>query len=157
MYKVPKYMRRPLDLIAGRKYQGIVFVGPAQCLKTFTLVECVIAETIKNIHAELMVVQTRQHEARLFSMGRLSRLLRWSNGLSGQIASDNVFDKGLKSGNTIYLGWPAVSHFSGKTLRFIVMTDYDRFPEDIDGEGTAWQLAFNRTKAFLSRCSSLAL
>jgi len=156
MFEVPPYLRRPLDLVGGRKYQGIVVVAPAQCLKTFTMVECVLAENIKNIHADMLVVQTRKDMARDFSMSRLARLLRWSKGLNSLQVGDNVFDKQFKHGETVYLGWPAVSHFSGKTLRFVVMTDYDRFPQNIDGEGTAWQLAFNRTKAFLTRGKCIA-
>lgn len=156
MFVVPPYLKRPLDLVSGRSHQGIVVVAPAQCLKTFTMVECVIAENIKNIHADMLVVQTRQDIARDFSMSRLARLLRWSHGLQELLVGDNVFDKQFKHGETVYLGWPAVSHFSGKTLQFVVMTDYDRFNPNIDGEGTAWQLAFNRIKAFLSRGKCIA-
>lgn len=156
MFKVPPYFRRPLDLISSRTYQGIVVVAPAQCLKTFTMIECVIAENIKNIHADMLVVQTRQDIARDFSMSRLARLLRWSIGTQELLIGDNVYDKQFKHGETVYLGWPAVSHFSGKTLQFVLMTDYDRFSQNIDGEGTAWQLAFNRIKAFLSRGKCVA-
>ena len=156
MFVVPPYLRRPLDLVGSRKYQGIVVLAPAQCLKTFTMVECVIAENIKNIHADMLVVQTRQQMARDFSQSRLARLLRYSEGLQDLVTGDNVFDKQFKHGETVYLGWPAVSHFSGKTLRFVVMTDYDRFPDNIDGEGQAWGLAFNRTKAFMTRGKCIA-
>lgn len=156
MFKVPKYFERPLNLVGSRLYQGIVVLAPAQCLKTFTMVECVIAENIKNIHADMLLVQTRQDTARDFSMGRLARLLRHSHGLSENLVGDNVFDKQFKHGETLYLGWPTVAHLSGKTLRFVLQTDYDRFPANIDGEGTAWQLGFNRIKAFLSRGKCIA-
>jgi len=93
MFVVPPYLRKPLDLVGSRRYQGIVVVAPAQCLKTFTMVECVLAKNIKNIHADMLVVQTRQDMARDFSMSRLARLLRYSEGLSSLLTGDNVFDK----------------------------------------------------------------
>lgn len=156
LFDVPKYMRRPLDLAASRRYQGIVFVGPAQCLKTFTLIEALLAYNIKHIHADMLIAQTTQDIARDFSDSRLTRLLRYSHGLSDLLVKDNTHTKTFRNGETIYIGWPAVSQFSGKTLRFVLMTDYDRFPENVDGEGTAWQLAFNRIKAFLSRGKCIA-
>jgi len=156
LFEVPPYLRRPLDLTASRRYQGIVFVGPAQCLKTFTLVEAAIAYNIKHIHADMLIAQTSQDIARDFSDGRLARLLRYSYGLSELLVKDNTHVKTFKNGETIYLGWPAVTQFSGKTLRYVIMSDYDRFPQNLDGEGTAWQLAFNRIKAFLSRGKCIA-
>lgn len=156
MFKVPKYFEKPLNAVGGRRYQGIVVVAPAQCLKTFTMVECVIAENIKNIHADMLLVQTRQDTARDFSQGRLARLLRHSPGLGDLVKVDNTYDKQFKHGETLYMGWPTVAHLSGKTLRFVLMTDYDRFPANIDGEGSGWQLGFNRIKAFLSRGKCIA-
>lgn len=156
LFQVPAYMRRPLDLSASRRYQGIVFVGPAQCLKTFTLVEALLAYNVKHVHADMLIAQTTQDIARDFSDGRLARLLRYSYGLSDTVVKDNTHVKKFRNGETIYLGWPSVSQFSGKTLRYVVMTDYDRFPQNVDGEGTAWQLAFNRIKAFLSRGKCVA-
>ena len=156
LFKVPPYMRRPLDLTASRRYQGIVFVGPAQCLKTFTLVETLLAYNIKHVHADMLIAQTTQDIARDFSDGRLARLLRYSYGLSDMLVKDNTHVKTFKHGESVYLGWPSVSQFSGKTLRYVVMTDYDRFPQNVDGEGTAWQLGFNRIKPFLSRGKCIA-
>lgn len=156
LFKVPKYMRRPLDLSASRRYQGVVFVGPAQSLKTFSLIESVLAYNIKHVHADMLITNTTQDVTRDFSDSRVARLIRYSYGLSELIVKDNTHVKTFRNGETLYLGWPSVSQFSGKTLRYVLMTDYDRYPENIDGEGTGWQLAFNRIKAFLSRGTCIA-
>ena len=155
-WETPPYMKRPMDLVGGREYQGIVFLGPAQSAKTFALVECVMAYNIKHLHADMTVVQTRQDIARDFSNSRVARLFRYSKGIKELVTVDNTHDKSFKAGHTIYLAWPTVSHLSGKTLRLVVLTDYDRMPKDLDGEGTAWQLAFNRIKTFKSRGKCIA-
>ncbi len=152
----PPYMKRPMDIVGGREYQGVVFLGPAQSAKTFALVECVMGYNILHMRSDMLVVQTRQDIARDFSNERVARLLRHSKGLQELLVRDNVHDKSFKAGNTIYLGWPTVAQLSGKTLRIVVLTDYDRMPSNIDGEGTGWQLSFNRIKTFLSRGKCIA-
>lgn len=156
LFKVPPYMRRPVNLVNSRRYQGIVFVGPAQCLKTFSLVESLICYNVKHIHADMLVINTTETVQRDFSATRLKRLLRYSYGMQDLVTKDNVLTKEFRNGETLFLGHPAISQLSGKTLRFVIMTDYDRFPKDVDGEGSAWQAAFNRIKAFLSRGTCIA-
>lgn len=155
-WETPPYMKEPMDTVGGRRYQGIVFVGPAQSAKTFALVECTMAYNIKHIHADMAVIQTRQDIARDFSGSRVKRLFNHSKGLKHELVGDNVHDKSFKSGFSIYLGWPTVAQLSGKSLRLVVLTDYDRMPRDLDGEGSAWQLAFNRIKTFKSRGKCIA-
>ena len=155
-WETPPYLKRPMNLIGGREYQGVVFMGPAQSAKTFALVECVMGYNILHLRSDMLIVQTRQDIARNFSNERVARLLRYSEGLQDLMVRDNTHDKSFRAGNTIYLGWPTVAQLSGKTLRIVVLTDYDRMPQNIDGEGTAWQLSFNRIKTFLSRGKCIA-
>ncbi len=155
-WKTPKYLRRPMNLFASRQYQGIVFSGPAQSAKTFGLVDCLVAYNVWNLHADMLVVQTRQDIARDYSNGRLARLHRHTPGLAAELVADHVHDKQYRAGNVIYVGWPTVAQLSGKALLAVLMTDYDRFPPDIDGEGPAWDLAWNRIKTFLSRGKAVA-
>lgn len=152
----PPYMKRPMNLVGGREYQGVVFMGPAQSAKTFALVECIMGYNILHLRSDMLIVQTRQDIARDFSNERVARLIRHSSGLQDLLVRDNTHDKSFRAGNTIYLGWPTVAQLSGKTLRIVVLTDYDRMPANIDGEGTGWQLSFNRIKTFLSRGKCIA-
>jgi phage terminase large subunit GpA-like protein len=155
-WETPKYMKRPMNLISGREYQGIVFIGPAQSAKTFALVECAMAYNIMHMHADMSIIQTTEKVAGEFSNTRVERLFRHSRGLKELLVRNNVFDKSFKAGHAIYIGHPTVAALSGKTLKVVVLTDYDRMPPDLGGEGTAWQLAFNRIKAFKSRGKCIA-
>ncbi|MEM8348802.1 phage terminase large subunit family protein, partial [Morganella morganii] len=62
----------------------------------------------------------------------------------------NVHDKTFRAGNYLKIGWPSVNIMSSSDYRFVALTDYDRFPEDIDGEGDAFSLASKRTTTFMS-------
>ncbi len=48
------------------------------------------------------------------------------------------------------IGWPSVNIMSSSDYRFVALTDYDRFPENIDSEGDGFSLASKRTTTFMS-------
>ncbi|HHO0232034.1 TPA: phage terminase large subunit family protein, partial [Shigella flexneri] len=52
--------------------------------------------------------------------------------------------------NYLKIGWPSVNIMSSSDYKCVALTDYDRFPEDIDGEGDAFSLASKRTTTFMS-------
>ncbi|MEO1513314.1 MAG: terminase gpA endonuclease subunit, partial [Planctomycetota bacterium] len=45
------------------------------------------------------------------------------------------------------IGWPVVSQLSSRSIPLMLLTDYDRMPENVDGEGSPLALARNRPKA----------
>ena len=156
------YMIEPLNDLAGRRYQGIVFVGPARTGKSFTLILGGIAYIVTAAPGDMLVVQMSKESARDFSRNDLDRAIRYSSALAdamtGKGRDDNTFDKFFRSGVSLKLGWPAVSQLSSKTLQYVFLTDYDR-PENVnnvDGEGPMWDLAAKRTQTFMSRGKCLA-
>ncbi len=54
------------------------------------------------------------------------------------------------------IGWPSITVFSSSDYKRVALTDYDRFPEDIDGEGDGFSLASKRTTTFMSAGMTLA-
>ncbi|SEQ90965.1 Phage terminase, large subunit GpA [Azotobacter beijerinckii] len=152
---VAPYMREPMDLLSSRRFEGVVFVGPARSLKTQALIDGGFAYTVTCDPGDALIVQMSQESARDFSRTRIDRAIRYSPELASRIATgradDNVFDKFFKSGMVLKIGWPAVSQLSSKSIRWVWLTDYDRMDDDIDGEGDAWSLALKRTQTFLSR------
>lgn len=156
------YLHEPLDMLAGRAYRGIVFVGPARTGKTMGLILGGIAYVVTADPGDMLVVQMSQDAARDFSRMDLDRAIRHSpemaRRMSPRARDDNVFDKAFRSGIVLKLGWPAVSQLSSKTLQYVFLTDYDR-PENahnVDGEGPMWDLALKRTETFMSRGKCLA-
>lgn len=155
-------MIEPLDLFGTREYTGIIFVGPQRASKTFSLVHAGITWIVTCSPGDTLVVQMSQDAARDFSKMEIDRVIRYSPALaermSPRASDDNVFDKFFRSGMVLKLGWPAISQLSGKTIKYVLITDYDR-PENRDnvsGEGNMWDLGHKRIQTFMSRGKCLA-
>lgn len=150
-------MLEPLDLFGSREYQGVVFVGPARSSKTMSLILGGITYIVKCAPGDTLITQMSQDTARDFSRMDLDRAIRHSPDLADAISprakDDNTYDKFFRSGIVLKLGWPAVSQLSSKTLRYVLLTDYDRPDnrDNVDGEGPMWDLAFKRIETFMSR------
>lgn len=146
----------PLDMLASRQYQGIVFVGPARSGKTMSLMLGGLAYAVTCAPGDMLITQMSQDTARDFSLTDLDRAIRNSPelgaALSPRARDDNTYDKFFRSGMRLKVGWPSVSQLSSKTLRFAFSTDYDRPQnrDNVDGEGPLWYLLFKRIQTYMS-------
>ena len=147
------YLVEPMDTLTSRDFTGMVFVGPAQCGKTDMFLNY-DTYTVKCDPADLMLIQTSQTTARDFSIRRIDRLHRDSPAVKEQLITrrdaDNTFDKRYQSGMLLSLSWPTINELSGKPVPRLWLTDYDRMPQDIDGEGNPFDLARKRATTFRS-------
>lgn len=144
------YLVEPMNELQSLDFTGMVFVGPAQSGKTDMVLNW-ISYAVKCDPADMMIVQTSNITARDFSMRRIDRLHRHSPLIGQEIVAgqgDNTFDKGYKSGMLLTLSWPSINELSGKPIPRLWLTDYDRMPEDVDGEGNAFDLARKRATTF---------
>lgn len=148
------YMIEPMNRLTDRKTEAVVFVGPARTGKTEALVDAWLVYAVCCDPGDMMVLHMTEATARDYSRRRIARLHRHSpeifKRLSPFAIDDNVFDKHYRSGMILSIGWPAVSQLSGRDLRYMAMTDYDRYPDDIGGEGDAFSLGRKRITTFLS-------
>lgn len=156
------YVLEPLNMLGTRRYRGIIFVGPARTSKTFTLVFGGLAYIVTCNPGDTTVVQMSNETARSFSREEFDPIFRHSAELSERLSprarDNNTFDKFFRSGMVVNFGWPAVSQLSGKTRKFMFLTDYDR-PENrdnVDGEGSMFDLALKRIETHMSRGKCLA-
>jgi phage terminase large subunit GpA-like protein len=110
--------------------------------------------------ADFIMYQTSQSVARDFSRRRIDRLHRHSQTVGEQLLkagdSDNTYDKFYRSGMILTLSWPTINELSGRPVGKVALTDYDRMPQDIDGEGSPFDLAQKRTTTFGSFAMTLA-
>ena len=157
---LPYYMVEPASCLTDRNVQAVIFAGPAQSAKTQMLVDNWFAHNVICDPTDMMIVQTAKDTARDFSKRRIDRLINSTKDLKKRLrgggSDDNTFDKVFKAGNILTLGWPTKNQLAGKAIPKMALTDYDRMPEDVDGDGPAFILAFNRTKTFLSRGMTMA-
>lgn len=104
---------------------------------------------------DMLIVQMSQDKAREYSKTRVARALRHSPALAALMSpsgnDDNTHDKMFRNGMFLKIGWPTATQLSGSDYRYVGFTDYDRMPDDIDGEGAPYGLGLKRTQTFLSR------
>lgn len=146
------YLVEPMDVLQSPDFTGMVFAGPAQTGKTDMALNW-LTYSVMCDPADLMIVQTSNITARDFSIRRIDRLHRHSPEVGRQIApgqGDNVFDKSYRNGMLMTLSWPSINELSGKPIPRLWLTDFDRMPEDVDGEGNAFDLARKRATTFRS-------
>lgn len=146
------YMAEPMDMASSRHHNGLCFVGPAQSAKTDALVLNTLLYSIICDPADTILYVPSQASARDFSRRRVDRLHRHSKMAGEQLIkgrhNDNTFDKFYKSGMMFTISWPSINEMSGKPVPRVALTDYDRMPMDVDGEGSPFDLGQKRTTTF---------
>lgn len=149
------YMVEPMNMLASRRHESVCFVGPARTGKTMGLLDGWLAHCVTSDPGDMLIVQMSQEKAREFSKTRVDRAIRNSPRLSDLMSTrghdDNTHDKLFRHGMWLKIGWPSASQLSSSDYRYVALTDYDRMPDNIDGEGSAYQLGLKRTTTFLSR------
>lgn len=153
------YLVEPAECLTKRDVDAVIFVGPAQSAKTQMLADNWAAHSIVCDPSDQMIVQPSELNARDYSKRRIRRLIESSPNLRTRLVpghGDNVYDKVFRAGNLLNLAWPTKNTLSGKAIGKMALTDYDRMPEDVDGHGSPFQLAADRTRTFLSRGMTLA-
>ncbi|MBH0113276.1 phage terminase large subunit family protein [Novosphingobium sp. YJ-S2-02] len=145
------YLREPMDVLTSLDYTGMVFVAPARTGKSAMALNWLCHTAITD-PADMMVVHMAQHTARDWSQADLAKAIRNSPELRRRLTpgrqNDNTFDKHFLSGMRLLVSWPTITNLSGKTIPRGWFMDYDRMPQDIDGEGNPFDLGRKRGGTF---------
>ncbi|WP_434340194.1 phage terminase large subunit family protein [Motilimonas cestriensis] len=148
------YVTEPMDCLNSRLYDAVVFVGPARTGKTIGLIDGWIVYCIVCDPSDMLLVQVSEEKAREHSKKRLDRTFRNSPEVAKRMSTrsndNNVHDKIFRAGNYLKIGWPSINILSSSDYKFVALTDYDRWPLDVGGEGDGYSLASKRTTTFLS-------
>lgn len=148
------YMVEPMNTFASRDYNRMAFVGPAQCGKTDSLIVNGVAYSVRVDPLDTMVFCPTSGAARDFSMRRIDRLHMHSPEVGAMLMksrdADNKFDKHYINGMILTLSFPSKTEMAGRPVGRIIMTDFDRMPMDVDGDGNPFDLASKRTTTFNS-------
>lgn len=145
------YMVEPQDTLTSLDFNAEIFVGPARTGKSLTLTNWVV-QTAKCDPADMMVVHMAQHTAREWVKTDLEKSIRHSPELARLLSpartDDNIFDKAFLNGMRLGITWPTIRNLSGKTVPRVWLMDYDRMDDNIDGEGSPFDLGRKRTATF---------
>lgn len=148
------YIIEPMNCLASREFDAVVFVGPARTGKTLGLIDGWIVYNVVCDPSDMLVVQMTQDKAQEHSKRRLARMFRSSPEVARRLSphrnDNNVHDKIFRDGTFLKIGWPSINIFSSSDYKCVALTDYDRFPENIDGEGDGFSLASKRTTTYMS-------
>jgi phage terminase large subunit GpA-like protein len=153
------YMVEPMDVLSSRDYDSMVFVGAAQSAKSEMFLNWVTHSVICD-PMDMILYEKSQTAARDFSMRRLNRLHDHTDEVKRRMLpgshGDNVFDKQYRSGMIVTLSWPAINELSGRPVPRVWLCDYDRMPQNVDGEGSPFDLGRKRTTTFGTSAMTVA-
>lgn len=154
------YMIEPMDTFTSRRFVGMIFVGPAQCAKTDSLILNTITYSVKVDPMDMIVFSPGMIEARDFGLRRVDRLHRHSVEVGKMLLptadADNRFDKQYTTGMLLTLSWPTPATVAGKPIGRAVITDRDRMDDSIGGDGEVFDLVMQRTTTFGSYAMTVA-
>lgn len=153
------YMVGPMNALASRRHEAVCFVGPSRTGKTMGLLDGWLARNVVYDPGDMMICHMTEDDARKYSKQRIDRAIKNSPQLRAMLGrsshDDNVHDKFFKNGMYLNIIWPSSSKLSGTDYKYVAFTDYDRIPDDIDGEGSGFVLGLKRTQTFMSRGMAL--
>ncbi|AHF03425.1 DNA packaging protein [Marichromatium purpuratum 984] len=148
------YMAEPMDLLKSRRHEAVVFVSPARTGKTQALLDGWLAHCVTADPGDMGLYFPTQTLAYDYRKRRIERLHRNSPRLRERLSPrkhDTTIEMiAYRNGMILNLGWPTSSQLAQRDLRYVAMTDYDSFPDDIGGEGEPFGLARKRTQVAMS-------
>lgn len=146
------YMVEPQEMTQSRDYTSVIFCGPSQTGKTEAVINNVIAYYVKCNPMDAILYCPSQSTSRDFSKRRIDRMLRNSDDLKMELvpgnAGDNTHDKTFRSGMLLGISWPSINEMSSKPVPVVLFTEYDRMPDNVEGEGSPFLLGKKRTTTF---------
>lgn len=152
----------PVCCIAVDSPSHLFLAGPQMVPthNTDSLILNTVAYTIKIEPMDTMIVCPTHTAGRDFSVRRIDRLHRHSPDIGSMMLKgadfDNKFDKQYINGMLLTISWPTPTELAGKPIGRIVMTDFDRMPMDVAGDGNPYDLASKRTTTYGSYAMTLA-
>ncbi|MEP1934957.1 MAG: terminase gpA endonuclease subunit [Roseibium sp.] len=152
---VASYLVEPMDLSTSRRFRAGVFCGPARTAKTEGMILNRTGHAICCDPQDVRIVHMNQDAAREFSRKKLSSLIRYSPEVGSRLGTDryddSTFTKLFQGNMSVDVAWPVVAKMSASDIPVMLLSDYDRMPDDVNGEGTPFDLSLKRTETFGSR------
>lgn len=145
------YLTEIMDEMNSLDYTGLIFAGPARCGKSDIFFNWLTHISICD-PSDTMLVHMTQSTARDWSQGDLRKFFRTTKEVGKRVTPGrqnmNVHDIRFLSGMRLLVKWPTITELSGKTIRNLWCMDYDRMPQDVDKEGTPFDLTRKRAQTF---------
>jgi len=148
------YMIEPMDLLKSRRHEAVVFIAPARTGKTLGLLDGWLTHCVTADPGDMGMYFSTQMLAYDYRKRRIERLHRHSPAMRERLSArshDTTIEMvTYRNGMILNLGWPTSSQLAQRDLRYVALSDYDSFPDDIAGEGSAFDLAKKRVQVAMS-------
>lgn len=149
------YMVKPAESLTSRLYKGVVFLGPARTGKSQGLGDNWLAHNVMCDPMDMLMVFPTKDTAEKFSKMRVDKMHRHSPEIKAQLgqssSDDNISEKAYRSGIRVSFVSPTKNTLASLDYCKVLLNDYERYPLDIGGDGSAWIMGSKRTQTFLSR------
>jgi phage terminase large subunit GpA-like protein len=148
------YMVEPMDTLKSRSHEAVVFVSPARTGKTQGLLDGWLSHCVTSDPGDMGLYFSTQTLAHDYRKRRIERMHTHSPRIREKLstrAHDTTIEMVIyRNGMIVNLGWPTSSQLAQRDLRYVAMSDYDSFPDDISGEGNPFDLAKKRIQVAMS-------
>jgi phage terminase large subunit GpA-like protein len=144
------YMVVPMNTLKSRRFEAVVFVSPARTGKTLALLDAWITHAVVADPGDMGLYFPTQTLAHDYRKRRIARLHRYSEAMREMLsprAHDDTIELVIyRHGMLLNLGWPSSSQLAQRDLRYVALSDYDSFPDDVSKEGAPFDLARKRVQ-----------
>ena len=152
------YLREIMDcLSANSPVQQVVFIAGAQIGKTEAGLNW-IGYVIHHAPGPMLMVQPTVEMAKKVSKQRLAPLIQESPALADKVKESRSRDSGntlmskeFPGGLLMLAGANSAASLASMPIRYLFMDEIDRYPGDVDEEGSPVDLAITRTNNFSRR------
>lgn len=148
------YMVEPMDLLKSRRHEAVVAAMPARTGKSQALLDCWLAHCVIADPGDIGLYFPTQALALDYRERRVERMHRVSAAMHEQLSARKHDTKlamvTYRNGMIASLGWPTSGQLAQRDLRYIAMSDYDSWPDDIGGEGSGFDLGRKRITVAMS-------
>ena len=152
------YLRKPQDCASPTStYYEIYCIKASQ--QGFTEFMLNVLATFMDIApCPAMYIMPTINMAKSFSKSRVTPMIDACPNLNSKIkparerdANNTVLEKSYPGGLSIFTGSNSAAELSSRPIRVLFGDELDRYPTDVDGEGSPWELAKKRTLTFSNR------
>lgn len=138
------------DYFQSRKFQTVCIVGSSRIGKTEISIVAGLAYCIYKGY-DAILYHMNEEKAKEFGTKSFQNMLRHSPKIKNRVKpveKTNSTRLTTVKESIVLFRWPTRNHLASTTARFVFLTDYDRWPLNIDGEGNGYSLARTRTTTY---------
>lgn len=156
---VTPYLREPLDHLSSENTANEVAVMKSAQSGFSTLMMIAIGHTVDREPCDMMVVQPTDSALTDFNSQKLGRTIEksqqesgWGRKVRPQTArsgtASTTYEKKFGDCSLVLAISNSAADLSSKTVKKAFLDEIDRYPDDVDGQGSPIQLAAGRQKQF---------